>query len=69
VRADARHHVTRLAWLVLYVFVAIQLAWLLRPFVGDPGLATRFLRQDAWSNAYVVVARTLWELLTGRVWR
>lgn len=64
VRTDAKHHLTRILWLVLYVFVAIQLAWLLRPFVGDPDLAPRFLREDAWNNAYVIVARTIWELFT-----
>jgi hypothetical protein len=64
VRANPRHHVARAAWLALYVFVAIQLAWLLRPFVGDPALEPRFLREEAWSNAYVVVARTVWELVS-----
>jgi len=55
VRRNPRHRLARVAWGVLYVFVAIQLAWVLRPFIGDPGLAPRFLRDNAWSNAYVVV--------------
>ncbi len=55
VARDRRHRIGRASWLVLYVFVAIQLAWVLRPFVGSPGQATRFFREDAWSNAYVVV--------------
>ena len=65
VARDPRHRQARATWLVLYVFVAIQLAWVLRPFVGSPDMATRFFREDAWSNAYVVVLRTVWELLGG----
>lgn len=60
VARDPRHAIARRAWLALYVFVAIQLAWGLRPFVGDPQLATRFFRAGAWTNAYVVVARDVW---------
>lgn len=55
VARDARHRGALVAWGALYVFVAIQLAWVLRPFVGNPRIPTRFLREDAWSNAYVVV--------------
>lgn len=49
------HRVGRLSWVTLYVFVAIQAAWVLRPFVGSPGLPSQFFRKDPWSNAYVVV--------------
>ena len=44
-------------WGLLYVFVAIQVAWVLRPFVGAPMLEPSFVRSNAWSNAYVVVVR------------
>lgn len=57
---NPKHRVARNAWLCLYVFVAIQMGWLLRPFVGDPGQATRFFRQGAWGNAYVELARIVW---------
>ena len=63
VAARPRHRIGRAAWTVLYVFVAIQLAWVLRPFVGAPGLEVRFFREDAWSNAYVIVFRDVWALL------
>jgi hypothetical protein len=43
-------------WLVLYMFVGIQMAWVLRPFIGDPDLPVRFFRPGAWGNAYVIVA-------------
>jgi hypothetical protein len=57
VRANPRHRIGRLAWILLYVFVSIQLAWVLRPFIGDPGSKPAFFRADAWSNAYVVIVR------------
>ncbi len=54
---DPRHAIARRGWIVLYVFVAIQLAWLLRPFVGSPGMPTTFFREGAWTNAYVEITR------------
>jgi hypothetical protein len=59
VRRNPRHRVTWALWFILYVFVAIQLAWVLRPFIGDPTLEPRFFREDAWDNAYVRVARLI----------
>lgn len=56
---NPQHRYGRLAWLGLYIFVAIQLAWTLRPFIGDPDKPTGFLRQGAWGNAYVEIARLL----------
>jgi hypothetical protein len=65
VRRDARHRHARRAWFVLYTFVAIQCAWMLRPFVGDPRLATSFFRPEPWDNAYVIVARAVASLAGG----
>lgn len=49
-----RHRQAVGAWLVLYVFVSIKLAWILRPFVGDPALPVEFLRAEKWQeNPYV----------------
>ena len=65
----ARYRAHRLglaAWLTLYVFVSVQLAWVLRPFIGAPGLPTVFFREDAWGNAYVEVARAVWQVVTGQ---
>jgi len=62
-RRQLAHAGARRAWTALYGFVAVQSAWVLRPFVGDPSLPVRFFREDAWRNAYVVVARTLWRVL------
>lgn len=52
-----RHKQLRLAWLFLYAFVGVQMAWVLRPFIGDPRLPVAFFREGAWGNAYVTVGR------------
>ncbi len=57
VAKNPRHRIMWVGWLALYVFVAIQLAWVLRPFIGSPKLESEFFREDAWSNAYVEVFR------------
>ncbi len=62
---DRRHLLLLRGWLVVYAFVGIQLAWLLRPFVGDPTSPVRFLRGGAWENAYVIVGRLVWDRLGG----
>lgn len=50
---DRRHRITLAAWLVLYVLVAIQMAWTMRPFVGWPAVEPALFRREAWGNAYV----------------
>lgn len=57
VARDPRHRRGRDSWLVLYAFVATQMAWVLRPFVGNPEQAPSFLREGALGNAYVEVLR------------
>jgi len=57
VARNPAHAIAKRMWLVLYVFVAVQLAWVLRPFIGALGLPTTFFRDDAWGNAYVAVIR------------
>jgi hypothetical protein len=39
------------------------MGWTLRPFVGAPYLPVRFFRGGEFENAYVIVARMLWETL------
>ncbi len=46
-------------WLTVYTIVAIQMAWLLRPFVGAPVLDVTFIRPEAWDNAYVKVLQMI----------
>ena len=52
---NRRHRLLLAVWSIAYSFVAIQMAWTLRPFVGNPGLPTHFFRSGAWGNAYVIV--------------
>jgi hypothetical protein len=59
VRQDPRHGAMLRVWLGLYVAVAIQLAWVLRPFVGSPTSPIEFFRAESWGNAYVVVLRLI----------
>ncbi len=59
IRRHRHHRVMLCAWLVLYVFVGIQMGWLLRPFVGSAGMPTTFFRAEPFSNAYMVVARLI----------
>jgi hypothetical protein len=66
VARNPRHRVLLRAWLVIYAFVGIQMAWVLRPFVGHPNAPTRFFRYGtAWGNAYEHVAEILWRALGG----
>ena len=54
-----RHLIAQRAWMALYIFIAIQMAWMLRPFLGSPGLETRFIRAEEWNNAYVEIFNRL----------
>ncbi len=56
-----RHRIALYTWFALYAFVGIQMAWMLRPFVGSPYMRPTFFRQEPFSNAYVVI----FNLVTG----
>jgi len=58
-----RHRQLLRLWLGLYVFVGIQMAWVLRPFVGHPDLPVQFFRKEAWGNAYEFIAQMIWRNL------
>ncbi|HEY8751006.1 MAG TPA: hypothetical protein VIM11_23680 [Tepidisphaeraceae bacterium] len=57
VARNPRHRSLLRIWVVIYSFVAIQMAWVLRPFVGDPASPVTFFRREAWGNAYVEILR------------
>jgi hypothetical protein len=63
IATNPRHRTMLRLWLVIYAFVGIQMAWVLRPFVGQPHHPVSFFREGAWGNAYVevihIVARAL----------
>ncbi len=59
----ARHRLLHRVWLALYMFVGIEMAWVLRPFVGAPGMPVQFFRHGAWGNAYTQLIELLMRLL------
>lgn len=59
IRRSSRHRLLLRFWFVLYAFVGIQMAWVLRPFIGDPHQPVEFFRSGAWGNAYVVLAHLI----------
>jgi hypothetical protein len=52
---NSRHRMMRRLWIGLYAFVGIQMGWILRPFIGDPGMRPTFFRTDTFENAYVIL--------------
>ena len=52
------------SWLGGNFLLGSQLAWILRPFIGSPGLAVEFLRPDPLrGNFYEAVGRAVKHLL------
>lgn len=66
-KMSASHSIARtvlLSWLGGNFLLGSQLAWILRPFVGSPGLPIEFLREDPLrGNFYEAVGRALHHLL------
>jgi hypothetical protein len=63
---NPKHRLMLRTWLVIYIFVGIQMGWVLRPFVGDPAAPVQFFREGSWSNAYEVVFQMVVNVLFGR---
>jgi hypothetical protein len=48
------------AWLAGNLFFGSQLSWILRPFIGSPGLPVQFLRENAFKgNFYETIFHTI----------
>jgi predicted membrane-bound spermidine synthase len=61
-RAIARR--VLVAWLAVNLFLGSQLCWILRPFIGSPGLPVEFLRAAAFQgNFYETVFHSLLRLV------
>jgi hypothetical protein len=60
---NRRHAGLLWLWLAVYTLVAIQMAWLLRPYIGSPGRPVQFLRDNPWDNAYENLAQLVWRAL------
>ncbi len=65
IAGNPAHQTLLRLWLVVFAFVGVQMGWMLRPFVGDPARPTGFLRDDTWGNAYLIVGRLIWDVLSG----
>jgi hypothetical protein len=62
---DPRHRAMLRLWGIVYGFVGIQMAWILRPFIGNPDRPVTFFREDTWGNAYVIVTQIIRNVLGG----
>jgi hypothetical protein len=65
IQRDKRHIWPLRAWLVTYIFVGIQMGWVLRPFIGSPSMPPQFFREGAWGNAYVTIVNIFLSLIRG----
>lgn len=57
----ARRNVVRL-WVLIYAFVGSQMAWMLRPFIGAPGMEFELFRQMG-GNFYANIIASIGEIL------
>jgi len=60
---NRRHRLMMWMWLTVYAFVGIQMGWILRPFIGQPGRPVTFFREDTWGNAYVIIFDAVTQVL------
>jgi hypothetical protein len=66
IESNPKHRWMLRTWIVIYVFVGIQMGWVLRPFIGDPKAPVQFFREGSWTNAYEFVLKLIWDVLNGR---
>ena len=52
ISGDAVARKVLFAWLAGNLFLGSQLSWILRPFVGSPGLPVQFLRDNAFRGSF-----------------
>jgi len=67
IKKNPLHRIAIISWLTVYIFTAIQLAWVLRPFIGYHGYPAQFIRSEAWSNAYIHVLEAITKTMSGRM--
>jgi len=58
---QAAHRTLLRFWFLIYAFVGTQMAWILRPFVGDPGTGFAVFR-NIGGNFYTDVIRSIGQL-------
>jgi hypothetical protein len=62
--ADLRHRHLLWFWTLIYIFIGIQMGWVLRPFIGNPAGEVVFLRGENLDNAYVSVGEMIWGVMS-----
>jgi hypothetical protein len=65
IRSNPRQRWMLRTWIIIYIFVGIQMGWVLRPFIGNPRAPVQFFREGSWSNAYLFVLQMIWDVLSG----
>ncbi len=60
VRKDVRHRWMIRFWIIVYAFVGIQAAYVMRPFIGNPLQPATFFRRESLENAYVKILELIW---------
>ena len=60
IRQNPKHRWMVRIWIFVYAFVGIQMAYVLRPFIGSPGNTISFFREDPFENAYVKLLELIW---------
>ncbi len=63
IRQDSKHRVMVRIWIFIYAFVGIQMAYVLRPFIGSPSNEISFFREDPFQNAYVKISQLIWSAM------
>ena len=53
------------AWVAVYSFVAAQMAWTLRPFIGEPSLPFQFLRRKSKDLNFYSAVMLSWREMNG----
>ena len=66
IQKNSRHRLMVQLWILVYALVGIQVAYLLRPFIGNPNQSIAFFRESPFENAYVKVLEITWSAVRSR---
>jgi uncharacterized membrane protein len=66
IQKNSRHRLMVKLWILVYAIVGIQVAYLLRPFIGGPNQSIEFFRENPFENAYVKVIEIIWSAARSR---
>jgi hypothetical protein len=63
-RSVARPRRIFVCWFVIYALVGAQMSWILRPFIGTPGLEFELFR-PRHGSFFEAICKALWQFLSG----